>query len=121
MNNLPNGNSPPASIEDMIRSAGDFVEVDRYLRPAVIEQTHAASVCRRAWRRGGILATVILFVTIPLGVAATNFSQRVAEKDLSRIEDLKTNLNRSDWSWGMVQIFQRVQSERVRTFHGEEK
>lgn len=111
--------SPHASIEDMVRSAGDFVEVDRWLRPAVIEQTHAANVCRRAWRRGGILATVILFATIPLGVAASNFSQQVAAKDLSRIEDMKTNLNHSDWSWGMVQVFQRVQSDRVRTFKGE--
>lgn len=108
-----------ASIEEMIRSAGQIVEVDRCLRPAVLEQSHAAAVCRRAWQRGGILATVIVLVTIPLAIAASNFSERVAAEDLSRIEEMTTSANKADWS--MVQIFQRVQSDRVRSFHGDQE
>lgn len=106
-------NNSPQSIEEMVRAAGDFVEVDRYLRPAVMEQTRAAQKCRTAWRRGGIAATVILFLAIPLGIMATNFSEQVTEQDLSRIESLDTNLNQSNWSWGMVH-FQKKKTERAR-------
>ena len=121
-----------SSVEAMLLAAGDFIEVDPYLRPAVIEETAAALTCQRAWRRGGLLATVILCVAIPLAIVVPSWvAEPTVARDLSQVDEPVLNVNSGDVEltaanlephdriWGMVRVFRRLRTDRSRVFGGK--
>lgn len=116
--NEQRGNSE--SIENQILAAGDFVEVDRMLRPAVIETAVAEVACRKAWQRGAVLAAAVLCLTVVAGSVGTKIHRETARKTQSRQATLESHLDTTDWSWGFVQMFQHVQKERTRAFEKDD-
>jgi len=118
-----------SSVEAMLLAAGDFIEVDPYLRPSVIEEATASVACQRAWRRGGLLATAILCVAIPLAIVVPLWmAEPEAPRDLTQIAEPVLNVNSGDVEltaarlepndriWGMVRVFQRLRTDRNRVF-----
>lgn len=113
----------------MLLAAGDYIEVDPYLRPAVIEEAAATVACQRAWHRGGVLATLIVCIAIPIVlIGRTWVAEPAPARDLTQIDRPVLDVNSADIEltaarlephdsiWGMVRVFQRLQSDRHRVF-----
>lgn len=126
---------PTPTVEEMILAAGNFIEVDPFLRPDVVEEATAVVACHRAWRHGAILAVCLLCLTVPLAlvVPAALSGDPAEPRDLTKLggsvsvlhatgADLHRtapSIDRADSAWGLVKLFQQLQAERTRAFRGE--
>ena len=110
-------NHPEPSVEEMIAAAGDFLQVDPFLRPDVVEQATAVATCNKAWRRGGIITVAVLCVIVPLAlVTPADSTQNLAIAESSSSSSANGSIKQSDNAWGMLGFFQRLQAERLRIF-----
>ena len=135
--NSPHEHSPQdsaASIEALILQAGNFLEVDPFLRPEVVEQAQAVATCHTAWRRGAVVAVLLLGLTVPMALMIPNaLSKRDAPaRDLTKadppipllqatsadFEQTANSIENADASWGFVRLFQQLQVERTRALRG---
>ncbi len=114
---------PLSDIEALVRSAGNYVQASRDLRPRVLETARAERneqcMSRRIWQAAVLVVLIAMFWMSPREQPeALDFGQsRTAARPGHNSLSPETSEGHADFNWGMVESFteiRRRQSELLR-------
>jgi hypothetical protein len=114
------GNNSDATLESLIRAAGDYVHPTGDLRPRTLETARLR--CRQQRRASGIaVAALFLAVLIPSGNRQPHLapfgrlSVSAASQSPGQVSDA---LGRETGDWALVEIFTQLRRQQAELLHG---
>ena len=107
-------------IEEMVRAAGDYVQVSENLRPCVLE---SARTIRSEWRArrwiGRVAAAFFVFAFVfgLIGQQMRTSGGQVGSEEVFALAEAKVSRGAGDIGWCVVEAFKELRSRQTKPLH----